>query len=110
MTYAPVVFVNCLFYILLMCMTGINQVTDVILTCTWFTNVCTVETISVTTDLCIAIQYYLESICKISINLLLYKQFVATPVTDTELENPSQYSDQTIIWTKLVRFSAENCV
>jgi hypothetical protein len=54
-----VVFVKCLFCILLMCMTDIYQVTDLILTCTCFTNVRTVETVSVTTEFCIAIQYYI---------------------------------------------------
>jgi hypothetical protein len=79
-------------YILLMCMTDVYQVTDIILTCTRFTDVRMVETVSVTTEFCIAIKYYLETICKSLINLLLCKHFVATLVTDMQLGNLSQYS------------------
>jgi hypothetical protein len=69
------------------------QLTYIILTYTWFTNVGTAEMVFVTTEFCIVIQYCLESICKILINVLVCKYVVAARVTDTELENLSQYSD-----------------
>jgi hypothetical protein len=74
-------------------MTDIHEVTDVILAYTWFTNVRTVQTVSVTTEFRVAVQHYLESICKILINLLQCRHFIASRVTNADLENLSQYSD-----------------